>query len=90
MSIKLILDPILDHLTGNTREMEVEGATIGECLNAAVSRFPSARPGFFQPGGELIDYLNVLLNGKSAFPDELNKKVKDGDEIRIVLIVGGG
>jgi hypothetical protein len=30
------------------------------------------------------------LNAKSAYPDELNKQVKDGDEIYLTLLLAGG
>ena len=32
----------------------------------------------------------IYINGESAYPGELDKSVKDGDELSMVLIIAGG
>lgn len=34
--------------------------------------------------------INIYVNGESAYPEELAKPVKDGDELTIDLIIEGG
>ena len=42
------------------------------------------------PQGKLYGFLEIYLNQESAFPDELNRKVKDSDEVTILTVIGGG
>ena len=42
------------------------------------------------PQGKLYGFLEIYLNQGSAFPDELNRKVKDNDEVTILTVIGGG
>ena len=44
----------------------------------------------FSKNGELFEYIIIPVNGESAYPEQLAKPVKDGDELNIVLIIGGG
>ena len=39
---------------------------------------------------QLLSYIDIYVNRESAYPEELNKPVKDGDELHIVIIIGGG
>jgi len=45
----------------------------------------------FDKNGELLDYINVYVNGKRPYPELLDKPVKDGDNILLTMpMVGGG
>ena len=44
----------------------------------------------FDKDGNLHNYVDVYLNQESAYPDELAKSVKDGDELNVALIIAGG
>ncbi|MCK5100585.1 MAG: MoaD/ThiS family protein, partial [Desulfobacteraceae bacterium] len=44
----------------------------------------------FDKKGELLHYIEIYLNKESAYPGELEKKVKDGDEIQIITFLAGG
>ena len=69
---------------------EVEGSTVGECLNQLVKRFPRIQNLLFDKGGKLLKYVDVYVNGKSTYPEELVKPVNDGDELQILLVIAGG
>jgi hypothetical protein len=44
----------------------------------------------FAKKDKLHNIVEVYLNHGSAYPDELVKPVKDGDEIHLVVMLAGG
>jgi sulfur carrier protein ThiS len=38
----------------------------------------------------LFENIIISVDGESAYPEQLAKPVKEGDELNILLIVGGG
>ena len=90
MSIKINISPILHQYTNGQKVAEVNGRTVSQCLDHLVKQFPSLKQGLFDKNGKLRSYLDVYVNGKSAFPEELAKPVKDGEELHIILLIGGG
>ncbi len=90
MSIKINIHPILYHFTNDQDVVEVNGSTVGECLEQLAARFPEIRQGLFDKDGKLLNYVDIYVNGDSAYPEELAKPVKDGDELHTVLTISGG
>ena len=90
MSVKVNIHPTLHYLTNDTDIAEVNGGTVGECLNDLVQQFPDIKQGLFDKQGKLLNYVDIYVNLESAFPEELAKPVRDGDELHIVLILAGG
>ena len=68
----------------------VEGGTVGECLDELIKQYPGMKMVLFDRDGKLFKLLNVFINRESAYPDELKKPVKDGDEISVVYTMVGG
>ena len=90
MSIKIQIPSYLQPFTDNIEVIEVNGSTVGECLNHLVAQFPSSEKMLFARGSELHAYVGIYINGEDAYPDEIAKPVKDGDELYILYIIGGG
>jgi len=90
MSIKINIASYLKPLANNLEVVEVNGSTVGECLNHLVKQFPRMEKMLFDKNGELFSYAGIYLNGEDAYPEELAKPVKDGDELYILYIIGGG
>ncbi len=90
MSVKVNIHPVLYHFTNDQDVVVVNGSTVGECLEELVAQFPAIKQGLFDKDGKLLNYVDIYVNGESAYPDELAKPVKDGDELHIVLIIAGG
>ncbi len=90
MSVKINVYYFLPHLTEDQEIVEVDGNTVGECLEKLVKRFPKAKEWLFGKDGNLSKFLDVYVNLEEAYPDELNTPVKDGDEIHIVMQLTGG
>ncbi len=90
MSIEITIPPFMQHLAGGVKQVDVDGKTIAECLEALVGQHPELKPRLFGPNGELPHGLNLFINGESAFPDELSRPVEDGDRIHIAYVMVGG
>ena len=74
-------------LTKGPQSIEVNGETVGQCLNDLVGLFPAIKNElFFGVYDRLYDHVQVKVNRKKVdAEDRLTKKIKDGDEIDIVL-----
>ena len=80
----------LRNLTGNEAEAEVEGASVGEALDALYERFDGLRERITEDG-ELRRFVNVYVGGEDIrFLDGLDTAVEDGDEVTILPAVAGG
>jgi len=93
MEVKVnILYPHLQQFTDNQDVVKVNGTTVGECLHHLVERFPGIGKGIFDEHGKLLDYVDIYINGESTatYPEPLSDPVEDGDELSIVLMIGGG
>ena len=90
MSISVNIHPYLYHLTNNQDVVEVDGTTVGECLEDLIKQFPDIERALFNKYGKLLNYVDIYVNLRSSYPEELAKPVNDGDEIQIVLMIAGG
>ena len=90
MSKTIKIHQSLRNLTDGQSTVEVNGATVGECLKELVKRFPSIEPQLFNKKGTLYNYVEIYANSKSTYPEELAFPVKDGDELTIILMLAGG
>ncbi|MFC1991909.1 MoaD/ThiS family protein [Chloroflexota bacterium] len=90
MSVKINIPSTLSHLTGEQDVVDVNGNTVGECLNQLVDQFPGVKEPLFAKGGKLNNVVEIYVNLESSYPEELAKPVKDGDEIHLIIIVAGG
>ncbi len=90
MSLKVKFPSYWQFFTDGIEMAEVNGSTVGECLEHLVEQFPPLKKRLFDRQGGVFPYFNLYVNGESAYPERLNKTVKDGDEIRILLVSGGG
>lgn len=85
MSITLFLSKNLSRIAEGTEGFEVDGKTVGECVNDLISIVPAMRNALFYES-RLNRTVEVQVNRKSIDEGErLTKKVKDGDEIHIML-----
>jgi molybdopterin converting factor small subunit len=91
MSIKVnILYPPLHQFTNNQEAVQTNGSTVGECLEHLVKQFPGIEKGLLDRHGQLLNYVYFFINGKGAYPTDLTRPVKDGDELTISLLLPGG
>lgn len=70
--------------------LECNGKTVGDCLKQIVERYPDLKDQLFDANGNLKRVIEIYVNGKSAYPNELEKEVQDGDKVFITLMLAGG
>jgi molybdopterin converting factor small subunit len=90
VSVKINIHPFLSQHTNNQDVVEVNGSTVGQCLQQLVARFPELRQWLFEKNGKLNRLVEIYVNMESSYPEELAKPVKDGDELHIIIIISGG
>ncbi len=90
MSIKVFIHESQRHFANGQTSVAVKGKTVGECLRDLTKQFPKIESGIFDKKGNLHYFVEVFLNQESAYPNELAKKVKNGDEIYLTLALAGG
>jgi molybdopterin converting factor small subunit len=91
MSIKVdLFHGRLKQLMGNPNKIEVNGGTVGECLEDLVRQYPNAERLLFNSRRELPRGLYIYLNAESALGAELSEPVKEGDKLIIMTLISGG
>ena len=90
MSVKVYIPHTMQSFTEDQEVLEVQGKNVGECVQSCINLYPQLYNELFKEKGKLNNYIEVYVNQESAYPDELLKPVKDGDEIHISLMLAGG
>ena len=90
MSVRLKLPPILQEFSGGVETLEVNGRTVGECLEELEEQFPGMKESLFDRQGNLLRVFGIYLNSDGLHPVELDTPVRDGDEIVILNFLMGG
>jgi molybdopterin converting factor small subunit len=62
---------------------------VGECLKDLVKKYPPLEKEIFKKG-QLNSLIEIYIDGASAYPNEMAKPVKEGDEIDLVYMISGG
>ena len=85
------IPPVLRPSVGGEREVTVDGANVGELLNALAETHPETRSQLFGDDGELNRYVNVYLNDEDVrVLDGLGTGVGEGDVLVILPAMAGG
>jgi molybdopterin synthase sulfur carrier subunit len=90
MSVTLKLNPSLSRFTDGKATVSVEGDTVGKCLDELVKQFPALKPRIVDNNGTLRKNVNIFIDRKSVRPQDMAKPVRDGEEILITMMIGGG
>ena len=85
------LPQVLRQQANGERAIQVDGATIGEAVQALVGRHPGLATQLLTSDGELHRFVNVYLNGRDVrYLGGLETPVEDRDEIRLLPAIAGG
>jgi molybdopterin converting factor small subunit len=90
MPVKVHVHLTHRQFTNGLEVVAVEGNTVGECLNHLIKQFPGMEKALFAKKDKLLNVVEVFLNHATAYPNELLKPVKDGDEIHLIVMLAGG
>lgn len=90
--LKLFL-PVLPEAIGR-KELQVEfvGETVNDLIEHLIARYGrKARQALCDKEGQLDQIVQILLNGEKWVPhDQLDTVLHDGDEVMLMIMLGGG
>jgi sulfur-carrier protein len=90
VSVTVKIPAQLRSVTDGVGEIEVDGATVGEALDAVFDQHDDLRERITEDGG-LRRFVNVYVSGDDIrFQDGLETQLQDGDEVTILPAVAGG
>ena len=90
MSVKVKIPSLLRQLTNGQEVVEVTAYSVIECLDNLVVQFPGIRRWLYNKQGQLFPFVYVFVNGETVSTDELTNPLKDGDELLLLIAIGGG
>ena len=86
----VIVPPPYRGPTGGADRIEVEGATVGECIEAVGARYPGFREQVLDAGGATHRFVNLFVNGEEIDRGALDTRVAEGDHVEILAAIAGG
>ena len=91
MSVTVRIPGPLRKVTNGQDKVEVQCATLDECINTLEELFPGVKERLMDETGELRHFVNVYVNGEDVrFMQGLATPTQTGDEVSIVPAVAGG
>jgi len=90
MAVKVHIHTTHRQYTNGLEVVEVKGNNVGDCLNHLIQQFPGMEKALFAKKDKLHNVVEIYVNHATAYPNELVKPVKDGDEIHLVVMLAGG
>ena len=87
---RVVVPPPYRGPTGGREEIDVEGASVRECLHAVERRFPGFGPQVLDAGGRLHRFVSLFVNGEELDRAALDAAVAPGDRLEILAAIGGG
>jgi molybdopterin synthase sulfur carrier subunit len=85
------IPPVLRASTGGLKEVDVDGANVGEALRALAGAHPELQTQLFGDDGELNRYVNVYLNDEDVrVLQGLDTEVGSTDTLVILPAMAGG
>ena len=85
-----IFYPSIQQYIRNQDLVEVNGSTVGECLDDLIRQFPGVEKWIFDEHRQLLRHVFVYVNAESARKVDLAKPVKDKDTLIIAVLITGG
>jgi len=76
--------------TNGQEFVKVTGNSPVECLHELETRFPKIRRWLYDKQGNLRPQVWFFVNGQKISADDMNKPLKDGDELFFIVAVSGG
>lgn len=86
MSIKIDIRGGLSVIAKGKQFIEVNGKTVGQCLNQLISLVPALKEAIFyetRDGLAIRSSMQVKVNKQIVYSEDLAKEVQNGDEIQI-------
>jgi len=88
---KVRIPPVLRAMVDNSKQVDVDGTTVGEVLQGLVHRYPGLHDQLLGPDESLNRFVNVYLNDQDVrYLDELATPLQPGDTVVILPAMAGG
>jgi adenylyltransferase/sulfurtransferase len=88
---KIHIPTPLRQYAGKQASIDVQGATVGEAMNALVAQHPELRKHLYTDEGKLRAFVNLYLNDEDIrYLEKEATALKEGDNISIVPSIAGG
>ena len=91
MTVSVLIPTTLRGFTNNRSELELEGETVGQVIQALSDEFPETKKALFDDEGNLRSFVNVFLNDENI--RDLNGNdtaIRAGDEVILIPAIAGG
>ncbi len=85
--------PMLARLIGKKGQIEFTGSTVADLISHIVGRHgQAARKALLDQDGQLDYVVQVMINNEGILPRDAHdrRELKDGDDVKFMLLVGGG
>ena len=91
MVIKVKIGPLLQEYADISASLEVNGKTVGECLDDLIRQYPESKNWLFDQDG-LLRVLISINNVETVVLDKegLGRILNADDELQIFAVIGGG
>jgi adenylyltransferase/sulfurtransferase len=91
MSVTILIPTALRAYTDGQGSVDVEGATVGDALQALTTQFSGLANHLRTPEGKLRSFVNVYLNDEDIrYLGKEGTALNDGDTLTIVPSIAGG
>jgi molybdopterin synthase sulfur carrier subunit len=91
MPVNVKVPTPLRKFTAGSETVNGTGATVGALVEDLEKKYPGIRERICDEQGRVRRFVNLYINGDDIrFLQQLDTKVKDGDEISIVPAIAGG
>ena len=88
---KIHIPTPLRQYAGKQASIDVQGATVGEAMNALLAQHPELRKHLYTDDGKLRAFVNLYLNDEDIrYLEKEATALKEGDNISIVPSIAGG
>ena len=89
--ITVLIPYALRSFTERNAEVQVDGKTAGEALNALASLYPDIKTHLFADNNSLRDFINLFIDGKNINTLQgLDTPVAENGEVMIIPAIAGG
>ena len=91
MSVSVRVPTTFRAISGGKAEVEADGATVGEVLNAMEANHPGFKERLLDDDGALRRFVNVFVADEDIrYMQGLDTPVPDGSSLSIMMAVAGG
>lgn len=87
---RVVVPPPYRGPTGGREAIEVEGATVRECLEAVEAHHPGFAGQVFDADGKVHGFVTLFVNGDEIDRTALDTPVGASDRVEILAAIAGG